>query len=593
MGALGLSGKKRINRRKKGDIAEKKKKKRRRKSGENLSSSAVAAPSETPSGGDLLSEAGPGQKKVGSSHDFMFNCTPSDNFTKRKHKKKRLKGLDTECSTALQSGELPADPESSSEKEKKSLLAWVEMCLKRESGVIGTQALQENFCNGHDSRSDHEIRLFNGHAFRVDHEDSSLSHMFEHEKSSTSGNDLMVHCEKRSINGDAIRGDHGNRSGDRHVNYEKRSSFGHVSRVDHEVRSCDGHVVCNEMLSNGHAFGDNLDKCLSNGLAFEVQNVESVLNGFASPPNGHTFRTNLEKSFSNGHAYRVQNGESLFNGHAFRLDHEESLSDVQAARVDKAQTFHNGHAFKIDNGGSLQNEGDSLAVANSTNPQNKKRKREDDKVLQYIIKRCVVKPSSLFKFSSCKARTARTVVIAWGKNIPVTVTSEASTVQEWISAQNGDLFGLDVEWRPNRYRGEQNKVALLQLCGENECLIIQMLFLDRKPPALSELLMDPLKGLAGVGVLADGKRLLHDHGLECQGGIELTKLAVERLQRDELRHVGLKVLVQEVLGLKMDKPKKVTLSNWAKLKLDPAQVEYACMDAWASFALSQKLLGEA
>ncbi|KAH7429018.1 hypothetical protein KP509_09G027400 [Ceratopteris richardii] len=139
-------------------------------------------------------------------------------------------------------------------------------------------------------------------------------------------------------------------------------------------------------------------------------------------------------------------------------------------------------------------------------------------------------------------------------------------------------------------KGRTNKVALLQLSNENECLIVQMLFLDRQPQALQELLSDPSKGLAGVGVHADGQKLLQDYGLECQGTIELTSLAVERLKRDELRNVGLKVLVKEVLGLALEKSKQITLSNWARPKLDRAQIIYACMDAWASFALSKRLL---
>lgn len=294
-------------------------------------------------------------------------------------------------------------------------------------------------------------------------------------------------------------------------------------------------------------------------------------------PNACAFKVDHEghicgrKSLSNGH-------NSLSNGHTERCSVKVRTSKhVNGASQERSVPI--GQSSGVPNG--------EIAVAS---PHNNKRKREDDKVLQYVLKRSIVLHPSPSERSSNKSSTMKTVVIAWGRNIPVTLTSEACTVQEWISSQSGNLFGLDVEWRPNRAKGEKNKVALLQLCSESECLIIQMLFLDKKPQALRKLLSDPSKGLAGVGVLADGKRLLHDYGLECQGGIELTTLAVERLKRDELRNVGLKVLVQEVLGLNMDKPKKVTLSNWAKMKLDPAQINYACMDAWASFALSRKLL---
>ncbi|MCO5605050.1 hypothetical protein L7F22_059227 [Adiantum nelumboides] len=284
----------------------------------------------------------------------------------------------------------------------------------------------------------------------------------------------------------------------------------------------------------------------------------------------------IAHNFSNGTKTCSSNGRSSYSCDSLKESSEVSELHWQS------------HILKGSDNNNMSKAGSCQSGLRSL-PYKNKRKREVDKVLDYVVKRCVV-VKTLSGDVRGKPRTTITAVTAWERSIPVTLTSEASVVEEWISSHNGDLFGLDVEWRPNRLKGQRNKVALLQLSNGEECLIVQMLFLDRQPQALRKLLSDPSKGLAGVGVLADGKRLLQDYGLDFQGGIELTTLAVERLKREELKNVGLKVLVQEVLGLALEKPKRVTLSNWAKEKLDQVQINYACMDAWASFALSKRLL---
>lgn len=176
--------------------------------------------------------------------------------------------------------------------------------------------------------------------------------------------------------------------------------------------------------------------------------------------------------------------------------------------------------------------------------------------------------------------------------IPVTVTSQAAAMIEWIQKQTGNLFGFDLEWKPNFLKGEDNKVALLQLCGPNDCLIIQLLYTDVIPNTLVEFLLDPKKWLGGVGIRQDVNKLERDHGLACQGQVELGTLASEKLQRNDLQGRGLKKLVDQVLGMALVKIKRITMSNWEKEYLDGKQIEYACIDAWAAFAILQKLMAQ-
>jgi len=54
--------------------------------------------------------------------------------------------------------------------------------------------------------------------------------------------------------------------------------------------------------------------------------------------------------------------------------------------------------------------------------------------------------------------------------------------------------------------------------------------------------------------------------------------------------LGLKGFAREVLGLAMEKPRSVTMSNWEKLDLEEAQIRYACIDAYVSYKLGEKIL---
>lgn len=71
--------------------------------------------------------------------------------------------------------------------------------------------------------------------------------------------------------------------------------------------------------------------------------------------------------------------------------------------------------------------------------------------------------------------------------------------------------------------------------------------------------------------------------------MDLRHLAAEHMVRPEMRRWGLKNLAREVMGVQMDKPKSVTLSNWGKRVLSNKQIEYAAVDAFVSFEIGRML----
>lgn len=221
------------------------------------------------------------------------------------------------------------------------------------------------------------------------------------------------------------------------------------------------------------------------------------------------------------------------------------------------------------------------------------------RVWKYVCNRAVLVNSKFIRDSegsSIKSAlpgyeesTVVTEIEVAGKKIVVTNTKEGAVAQEWLNRQKGTVFGLDAEWRPSFKKGTEHKVALLQICGESECLIVQMLYLDVIPRGLVNFLKDPAIKFPGVGIQGDAVKLKRDWGLECNGTVDLTSLAATILGRPELKFTGLKALAKVVMDYDMAKPKRVTMSNWAKPVLDKVQVEYASLDAWVSYAIHQKL----
>lgn len=61
------------------------------------------------------------------------------------------------------------------------------------------------------------------------------------------------------------------------------------------------------------------------------------------------------------------------------------------------------------------------------------------------------------------------------------------------------------------------------------------------------------------------------------------------------KEMGTRQLVAVLLHQRIDKPKKITLSNWQQVPLSPAQIQYAALDALAAnhcfWQLIEKLRG--
>ncbi|PWA54236.1 3'-5' exonuclease domain-containing protein [Artemisia annua] len=183
-------------------------------------------------------------------------------------------------------------------------------------------------------------------------------------------------------------------------------------------------------------------------------------------------------------------------------------------------------------------------------------------------------PSVTFDSTSSKYRGI--------KIIETTVTDKASITEEWGSMLNGDHTFL---------RSMSNKSATLQLCTDTKCLILQLFYMDEIPQSLKNFLLNPIFTFVGVEVEDDILKLKNEYGLDCSKSADIRSAAMKKWP-GRFRRPGLKDLAMDVLGLHMKKPKHVCMSNWEARLLNENQIEYACIDAYASYKIAHKILLE-
>lgn len=189
------------------------------------------------------------------------------------------------------------------------------------------------------------------------------------------------------------------------------------------------------------------------------------------------------------------------------------------------------------------------------------------------------------------------IVSFGGANIVTTLTDKAEVIDEWVAeilphyAANGEstVVGLDLEWRPHVVSTMSNKTATLQLCIDTKCLIVQLFYLDYLPQSLKDFMGWPNFTFVGVEVADDVAKLKDEYGLDCANSKDIQAHALGLWPNMWYSKPGLKVLARDVAGLYMDKPIHVCRSDWQARVLSNEQVEYACIDAYASYKIGSKL----
>lgn len=115
--------------------------------------------------------------------------------------------------------------------------------------------------------------------------------------------------------------------------------------------------------------------------------------------------------------------------------------------------------------------------------------------------------------------------------------------------------------------------------------------MDEIPESIKGFLMNPNFTFVGIEVADDAMKLKNEYGLDCRCCGDIRDAAKDRWP-GRFRRPGLKDLAREICGLVMKKPRHVCKSNWEVRVLSEAQVEYGCIDAFASYKVGHKLFIE-
>jgi len=216
----------------------------------------------------------------------------------------------------------------------------------------------------------------------------------------------------------------------------------------------------------------------------------------------------------------------------------------------------------------------------------KKKKKKSLNLKMTLNDRNILEPSTCRHEIRCDGTTIETIV-----------TNEENIVEQWVSSVyvgKQRVVGLDTEWMNVQKASTKKatmKVAILQLCVEDKCLIVQLFCMNNMPSSLQSFLMDSSFEFVGVGVMNDIDMLKKNYGLDCNTGTDLVKFAKKKWP-EKITSGSLKYLAKELVGLEMEKSKAVVTSDWKAKELNEAQVQYACIDAYASFKIGKMVLSD-
>ena len=149
---------------------------------------------------------------------------------------------------------------------------------------------------------------------------------------------------------------------------------------------------------------------------------------------------------------------------------------------------------------------------------------------------------------------------------------------------NATILAIDTETMG--LNPKRDRLCTVQFCtGDNRAHIVHFDGTDYSAPNLKKLLTNPdtvmLFHYARFDVYA-----IKEYLNICLGNLYCTKIA-SRLARTYSSHHSLKALVQEIVGMKMDKFQQS--SDWGCAQLSQAQIDYAAGDVIYLHAIKRRL----
>ncbi len=162
------------------------------------------------------------------------------------------------------------------------------------------------------------------------------------------------------------------------------------------------------------------------------------------------------------------------------------------------------------------------------------------------------------------------------------VQTPAAAVKAMRYLMEQPLVGFDTETRPSFRKGDNHKVALMQLSTDNICFLIRLNRLGIFP-AMKEFLESESVVKIGLSTKDDFHMLNALAPVEPKGFVELQSMVKEY----GIGEASLTKIYALLFGKRISKAQRLT--NWEAIELTSAQQNYAALDAWACLQIYRKL----
>lgn len=145
-----------------------------------------------------------------------------------------------------------------------------------------------------------------------------------------------------------------------------------------------------------------------------------------------------------------------------------------------------------------------------------------------------------------------------------------------------EVIGFDTETKPAFKKGQNHKIALLQLATHDRAYLFRTQKIGL-PEEIMQLFTDPGIKFPGVAIRDDIKALQTLRPFLPTGFVELQDYA----RKLGIQNLSLKKLCAIACGFRISKSQQ--LSNWESSELTPQQMTYAATDAWVSLAIYEHI----
>lgn len=164
------------------------------------------------------------------------------------------------------------------------------------------------------------------------------------------------------------------------------------------------------------------------------------------------------------------------------------------------------------------------------------------------------------------------------------VSSADDAEQAYASLMGADVLGFDTESKPVFAKGQQSDGPhLIQLATDNRAFLFPILAASDTRVVRAVLEARQILKV-GFGLGDDHKRLQAKLGILPENVLDLARALRESRQRD----MGAKSAVAKYFGMKLQKSKKTSTSNWAAVQLSERQLLYAANDAQVALLVYRK-----